>query len=83
AVQHSNLFNRDHVATVAYTTSPDSPSGAKVDLYSLGYRLPLYGLGDSLDFIYGKSNVSSGQTLAVNSTLNITGRGEIYALRWN
>ncbi len=83
AVQHSNLFNRDHVATVAYTTSPDSPSGAKVDLYSLGYRLPMYGLGDSLDFIYGKSNVTSGQTLAVNSTLNITGRGEIYALRWN
>ncbi|MEN2674706.1 ShlB/FhaC/HecB family hemolysin secretion/activation protein [Herbaspirillum huttiense] len=83
AMQHSNLFNRDHVATVAYTTSPDSPSGAKVDLYSLGYRLPMYGLGDSLDFIYGKSNVTSGQTLAVNSTLNITGRGEIYALRWN
>ncbi len=83
ALQHSNLFNRDHVATVAYTTSPDSPSGAKVDLYSLGYRVPLYGMGDSLDFIYGKSNVSSGQTLALNSTLNITGRGEIYALRWN
>ena len=83
AIQHSNLFNRDHVATVAYTTSPDSPSGSKVDLYSLGYRLPLYDWGDSLDFIYGKSNVSSGQTLAVNSTLNITGRGEVYALRWN
>lgn len=83
ALQHSNLFDRDHVATVAYTTSPDSPSGAKVDLYSLGYRVPLYGMGDSLDLIYGKSNVSSGQTLALNSTLNITGRGEIYALRWN
>lgn len=83
ALQHANLFNRDHVATVAYTTSPDSPAGAKVDLYSLGYRVPLYGLGDSLDLIYGKSNVSSGQTLAVNSTLNITGRGDIYALRWN
>ncbi len=83
AIQHSNLFNRDHVATVAYTTSPDSPSGSKVDLYSLGYRLPLYALGDSLDFIYGKSSVSSGQTLALNSTLNITGRGEVYALRWN
>ncbi|KAF1044236.1 MAG: Hemolysin transporter protein ShlB [Herbaspirillum frisingense] len=83
ALQHSNLFNRDHVATVAYTTSPDSPSGSKVDLYSLGYRLPLYGIGDSIDFIYGKSNVSSGQTLAVDSTLNITGRGEVYALRWN
>ncbi|MFJ3057976.1 ShlB/FhaC/HecB family hemolysin secretion/activation protein [Herbaspirillum sp. NPDC087042] len=83
ALQHSNLFDRDQVATVAYTTSPDSPSGAKVDLYSLGYRVPLYAMGDSIDFIYGKSNVSSGQTLAVNSTLDITGRGEVYALRWN
>lgn len=83
ALQHSNLFGLDHVATVAYTTSPDSPSGAKVDLYSLGYRVPLYALGDSLDLIYGKSSVSSGQTLALNSTLNITGRGEVYALRWN
>lgn len=83
ALQHSNLFDRDHVATVAYTTSPDSPSGAKVDLYSLGYRVPLYAMGDSIDFIYGKSNVSSGQTLALNSTLDITGRGEVYALRWN
>ncbi|MBV8623462.1 MAG: ShlB/FhaC/HecB family hemolysin secretion/activation protein [Herbaspirillum sp.] len=83
ALQHSNLFDRDHVATVAYTTSPDSPSGAKVDLYSLGYRVPLYAMGDSIDFIYGKSNVSSGQTLALNSNLDITGRGEVYALRWN
>ncbi|WDZ96442.1 ShlB/FhaC/HecB family hemolysin secretion/activation protein [Herbaspirillum sp. WKF16] len=83
ALQHSNLFNRDHVATVAYTTSPDNPSGSKVDVYSLGYRVPLYSVGDSLDFIYGKSNVSSGKSLTLGSTLAITGKGDIYALRWN
>lgn len=83
ALQHSNLFNRDHVATVAYTTSPDSPSGSKVDLYSLGYRVPLYAFGDSLDFIYGKSNVTSGTTPTLGSNLAITGRGDVYALRWN
>lgn len=83
ALQHSNLFNRDHVATVAYTTSPDSPSGSKVDVYSLGYRVPLYSIGDSLDFIYGKSNVTTGQTPNLGSVLAITGRGEVYALRWN
>ncbi|WP_237772378.1 ShlB/FhaC/HecB family hemolysin secretion/activation protein [Herbaspirillum robiniae] len=83
ALQHSNLFNRDHVATVAYTTSPDSPSGSKVDLYSLGYRVPLYALGDSMDFIYGKSNVTAGTSPTLGSLFGFTGKGDVYALRWN
>ncbi len=83
ALQHSNLFNRDHVATLAYTTSPDSPAGSKVDLYSLGYRLPLYGIGDSMDFIYGKSSVSSGTSPTLGSLFGFTGKGDVYALRWN
>lgn len=83
ALQHSNLFDRDHVGTVAYTTSPDSPSGSKVDLYSLGYRVPVYGMGDSIDFIYGKSNVTSGQSPTLGSVLSITGKGNVYAMRWN
>ena len=56
AIQHANLFDRDQVGTLAYTTSPDSPSGVKVNLYSLGYRIPLYTLGDSIEFIYAKGN---------------------------
>ncbi|EJM96069.1 hemolysin activation/secretion protein [Herbaspirillum sp. YR522] len=83
ALQHSNLFDRDHVGTVAYTTSPDSPAGSKVDLYSLGYRVPLYGIGDSIDFIYGKSNVTSGQSPTLGGVLAITGKGNVYAMRWN
>ncbi|MBB5392718.1 MULTISPECIES: ShlB/FhaC/HecB family hemolysin secretion/activation protein [unclassified Herbaspirillum] len=83
ALQHSNLFNRDQVGTLAYTTSPDSPSGSKVDLYSLGYRLPLYGIGDSVDFIYGKSNVTSGTSPTLGSLFGFTGKGDVYALRWN
>ncbi len=83
ALQHSNLFNRDHVGTLAYTTSPDSPSGSKVDLYSLGYRLPLYGIGDSMDFIYGKSNVTSGTSPTLGSLFGFTGKGDVYAIRWN
>jgi hypothetical protein len=44
ALQHANLFDRDHVGTLAYTTSPDSPSGVRLDVYSVGYRIPLYAL---------------------------------------
>ena len=84
AYQHANLFNRDHTLTLAYTGSPDVPSGVKVDIFSLGYRVPLYGLGDSLDFIYGKSSVntpSSSPTLG--GMLGIVGKGDVFGARWN
>lgn len=84
AVQYANLFDRDQVGTLAYTTSPDSPHGVKVDIYSLGYRIPLYGIGDSLDFIYGKSSVNTpGGSPTLNSVLGFTGKGDVYGLRWN
>jgi len=84
AVQYANLFDRDQVGTLAYTTSPDSPSGVKVDLYSLGYRIPLYGIGDSIDFIYGKSSVNSpGSSPTLGGLLGFTGKGDVYGLRWN
>ncbi|MEG2034533.1 MAG: ShlB/FhaC/HecB family hemolysin secretion/activation protein, partial [Janthinobacterium sp.] len=59
AVQHANLFDRDHVGTLAYSTSPDGPSGQNLNVYSVGYRVPLYALGDSIDFVYGRSSVNT------------------------
>ena len=84
AWQHNNLFNRDHVATLAYTTSPDSPSGVSVDLFSVGYRIPLYGYGDSLDFIFGKSSVNTpASSPTLGGSLGIVGKGDVYGMRWN
>ncbi|MCJ0763420.1 ShlB/FhaC/HecB family hemolysin secretion/activation protein [Variovorax terrae] len=84
AVQHGNLLDRDIVATAAYTTSPDKPSGVTVNLYSLGLRVPLYAVGDSLDLIYGKSDVNTPASLpTLGGLLGLTGKGNIYALRWN
>jgi len=84
AIQHANLFDRDQVGTLAYTTSPDSPSGVKVNLYSLGYRIPLYTLGDSIEFIYGKSSVNTpGSVGAPNGLIGFTGKGDVVGLRWN
>lgn len=81
ALQYANLFDRDHVATLAYTTSPEETE--KVDIYSLSYRLPLYALGDSVDFIYGHSSVDSGSTQTVAGPLNFSGSGEVFGLRYN
>jgi len=84
AIQHANLFDRDQVGTVAYTTSPDSPSGVKVNLYSLGYRIPLYTLGDSIEFIYGKSSVNTpGSVGGPTGAIGFTGKGDVVGLRWN
>ena len=79
AYQNANLFKLDHTLTLAYTTSADAPTGVKVDIFSAGYRVPLYGLGDSLDFIYGKSSVntpSSSPTLG--GALGIIGKGDVF-----
>ena len=84
AYQNANLFDLDHTMTFAYTSSPDAPSGVKVDIFSIGYRVPLYALGDSLDFIYGKSSVntpSSSPTLG--TALGIVGKGDVIGARWN
>ena len=84
ALQHANLFGRDQVGTLAYTTSPDSPSGVHVNLYSAGYRIPVYGLGDSLDLLYGKSSVNvPGSSPTLGGVLGFTGKGQVFGLHWN
>jgi len=84
AYQHANLFNRDHTLTLAYTSSADAPAGVKVDIFSLGYRIPFYALGDSLDFIYGKSGVNTPSTSpTLGGALGIVGKGDVFGLRWN
>lgn len=80
-LQHANLFNRDHVATFNYVTSPGKAS--QVSLYSASYRLPLYSLGDSLDFIAAYSDVSAGSTPTVAGPLAFSGKGTVYGFRYN
>lgn len=76
--QHANLFDRDHVLTLQYITSPRNTND--VEVYGLGYRIPLYGLGDSIDLIAGYSTVDSG---TVQNLFDVSGQGAIYAFRYN
>lgn len=80
-LQHSNLFNRDHVATVQYITSPEKLS--QVDIYSLGYRIPLYSVGDSIDLLAGYSDVDAGTTQTPAGPLQFAGKGTVYGARYN
>lgn len=84
SLQHHNVLDSDQSFSLAYTTAPQKPKGVDVDIYSLGYRIPLYRLGDSIDLLYAKSSVgvpASSPSLA--GALGIVGKGEILSLRYN
>ena len=87
--QHSNLWNRDHVLSMQYVTSPsdnDHPASTiphpnrNVFILGASYRIPLYSFGDSLDVSVGYSNVNSG---VIQNLFNVSGSGSIFGLRYN
>ena len=78
AYQHSNLFDLDHILTTQYITSP--ADFKNVNVYGIGYKIPLYANGDSIDFVAGYSNVDSG---TVQGLFLVSGKGAIYGARYN
>ena len=80
-LQHANVFNRDQLLTLQYITSPEKVD--HVSIYSIGYRVPLYSLGSSIDLIGAYSNVDSGTISAASYNMNVSGKGSILGLRYN
>jgi hemolysin activation/secretion protein len=79
--RHANVFNRDHLLTLQYITSPEKID--RVSIYSIGYRVPLYSLGSSIDLIGAYSNVDSGTISAAAYDMNVSGKGSILGIRYN
>ena len=79
--QHANLFNSDHLLTLQYITSPDHLE--QMNIYSLGYRIPFYTLGDSLDLYAGYSDVDSGSVSSGILNLAVSGKGTFGGFRYN
>lgn len=79
-LQHANLWGRDHVASLQYTTTLEHPSRVKV--YGAGYHIPLYALGDALDLYASYSNVDSGTVSAGVFDLAVSGKGAVYGARY-
>jgi len=80
-LQHSNLWDLDHVASLAYSTSPDHAD--KVTIVSGSYRIPLYGLGDTIDFFGGYSDVDNGNSQISGTDLSVSGKGIVSGARYN
>lgn len=72
-IQHSNLFNRDHVITATYTTSPENVSD--VNQYGANYRLPIYSLATEVNAFYTYSQIDQG---TVANFFDVSGRGQFY-----
>ncbi len=84
-LQNANMFGRDHVMSLQYTTTVEKPES--VSVYGFGYHVPLYALGDSLDFFASYADVDAG---VVPITINagvldfaLTGKGTTYGARYN
>ena len=75
--QHANLFDMDHVLTAQYTTSPQHPQRVKV--VGVGYKVPLYQFGDSLEYFLGYSNVNA----LLDSFTNFQGGGLLFSAKYN
>jgi hemolysin activation/secretion protein len=80
-LQHANLWGRDHVGSLQYTTTAEHPD--KVAVWGAGYHIPLYAQGDSLDLFASYSNVDSGTVSAGLFDLAVSGKGAVYGVRYN
>ena len=79
--QHSNIGNLDHAITAMFITSVEKPS--EVGIYSVGYHLPLYGYGASVDLVAGYSDVNAGTTSTPSGPLSFSGSGYVVGGRYN
>ena len=77
--QHSNLFDRDQVMTVSYTTDPGYPND--VSLIGAYYQVPIYGTGMNLSASFVSSDVNSGQVRQGAGVFDVSGSGQFVGVR--
>ncbi len=73
ALQHANLFDRDQALSAQFVTAPERPGD--VQILGLSYRIPLYALGDALEFGYSYSSVNSGLVNSQAGNYAVSGSG--------
>ena len=80
ALQHNNAFNRGHMASFQYVTSPGRWSD--VEVFGLNYKVPFYSLSSMLELAYSDSNVNAGNLSVGASSVSVAGAGTTAAIRW-
>lgn len=77
--QESNLFDRDHALTVAYTTSPEYIS--RVTQLGAFYWMPFYGYNTTLNAYWTRSDVDNGTVGLGGQSFDVSGSGEFMGIR--
>jgi hemolysin activation/secretion protein len=80
--QNANVLNRDHAFSAQLMTSPDHIS--QVTVLGLGYKIPFYTWGGTLDISASHSSVDSGQVAQAGggANLSISGKGDMLGVRY-
>jgi hemolysin activation/secretion protein len=79
--QNNNMFNRDQALTLNYITSPNHVSD--VTQVSVGYRIPVYSMGDSIDLLFAHSDTNTGTLSTTAGSLAVTAQGDVYSAHYN
>lgn len=77
--QYSNLFDKDHIASINYSTSIEESDN--VSQWVLSYSMPFYTNGDQLAVYYSDSEVKTTESLG-SIDLDITGAGTVLGARY-
>lgn len=80
ALQHNNVFGRDHMATFQFITSPGHWSD--VEVYALNYKIPFYQQDSLLELAFTDANVNAGNLGLGGTTVSVQGAGTTAAIRW-
>lgn len=82
SAQHANLFNLDHILTVAAVTSPETDHYKDVKIFAASYHIPIYEWDSSIDLITGYASVDSGQVKTSVGEFAISGSGSVYEIHF-
>lgn len=77
--QYSNLFNKDHIASINYSTSTEQPEN--VAQWVLSYSFPFYETGDQMSVYYSDSAIAAISPSSVGD-LDINGAGTVLGTRY-
>lgn len=78
SISHRNLFGLDHNASLSFVTSPEGFNDTQQ--FALSYKIPLYSIGGSVNFVAVNSNVDTG---IVADVFDVAGRGEVYGVGYS
>jgi hemolysin activation/secretion protein len=83
--QHSNMFNLDHTLTLQYMLDPQPISDFdQLKVFGVGYRIPLYGQGASLDLLGGYSDIGATSNQVIQGqNFSVAGSGTFVGARYN